>query len=70
MRWAEKQRRMWICDFIAKNGQINRADIMREFEISLPQASNDLTKLRKEFPALLIYNTSKKRYETSEATDD
>lgn len=63
MRWFEKQRRAWICDFIAKNGYINRQDIMREFDISLPQASTDLGKLQKEFPELLTYNTRKKRYE-------
>lgn len=67
MRWAEKQRRTWICDFIAKNGYINRADIMKEFGISLPQASIDLTKLRQEFPHLLNYNTKLKRYEIAAA---
>lgn len=63
MRWAEKQRRTWICDFIAKNEFINRKDIMDYFGISMPQASTDLKKLQSEFPNLLKYNTKTKRYE-------
>lgn len=66
MRWAEKKRREFICDFIAKNRHINRSDIISEFAISAPQASVDLKKLRSEFPELLWYNTKKKRYEVKE----
>jgi hypothetical protein len=66
MRWAEEQRRTWVCDFIAKNGRINRKDIMAEFGISKPQASIDLKKLQEDFPMLLVYNKKAKAYEAGD----
>lgn len=63
MRYFEKKRREWICDFIAKNGRINRSDIMKEFGISLPQATIDLRRLTSEFPQLVIYNHRSRQYE-------
>ena len=62
MRWAEKKRREWICDFIAKNGFIGRAEIMKEFGIGPAQASIDLRKLQQEMPMLLQYDLTKKHY--------
>lgn len=43
-------------------GQINRADIMEKFRVSLPQASNDLTQYRELAPGNLQYDPSSKRY--------
>lgn len=43
-------------------GQVNRADIMEKFRVSLPQASNDLTQYRELAPDNIRYDTSSKRY--------
>lgn len=66
MRWFEEKRREWILAFIARNGRINRKDIMSEFGISSPQASTDLGKLRVQFPDLLVYDFGKKQWRARE----
>lgn len=62
MRWFEKQRMEWL-----KNRQepFNRVDLMAAFDISMPQASNDIQKYLEMFPNTFIYNPKKKRYEVS-----
>jgi len=63
MRWAESQRMAFISRFVSENGHINRSDIMKEFGISMPQASNDFKTYQELHPESLTYNTKKKRYE-------
>lgn len=60
MRWFERQRMEWISK---RRAPFNRADLMKKFQISLPQASNDISKYRAMFPHSLTYNNKLKRYE-------
>lgn len=63
MRWFEQQRQSFIADFVRGKGTLNVKDVMDKFGISKPQASRDIQKFIKEYPNLLTYNTSTKRYE-------
>lgn len=62
MRWFERQRMEWISK---RRAPFNRADLMAAFDISLPQASNDIQTYLKMFPTALSYNMKKKRYEVN-----
>lgn len=63
MRWFEEQRQSFIADFIREKKKLNVKDIMEKFNISKPQASRDIQKFIKEYPNLLEYNLTAKRYE-------
>lgn len=63
MNWAAKQRQIWIAARLHEIGYINRADIMDEFEISIPQASIDLRRFQEANPGVVVYNKQTKRYE-------
>lgn len=62
MNWAVKQRQTFIRERLNETGQINRADIMKEFGISIAQASLDLSRFRIENPKAVTYDFSKKTY--------
>ncbi len=62
MRWFERQRIEWISN---RRKPFNRKDLMDKFDISLPQASNDIQTYLKMFPSALTYNLKKKRYEVN-----
>ena len=47
-------------------GGINRADIMEQFGVSVPQASKDLSLYEEKAPGNLVYDKSEKRYCASE----
>lgn len=63
MRWAEEQRQIFIGDIVRQQGFINRHELINKFGISRPQASRDLQTFIKEYPNLLTYNVTTKRYE-------
>jgi hypothetical protein len=62
MRWAIEQRLCFIEHTLQTAGTINRADIMEQFRVSLPQASTDLGQYNKLAPKNMDYDLSAKRY--------
>jgi len=62
MRWFERQRINWIAK---RKAPFNRQDLIDAFDISMPQASNDIQTYIKMFPMALTYNMKKKRYEVN-----
>lgn len=62
MRWFEKQRIEWIKN---RKEPFNRRDLMDAFDISMPQASNDIQAYLEIFPNSLTYNMNKKIYEVN-----
>jgi hypothetical protein len=62
MRWEVEQRLEFIDFRLYWEGGINRADIMEQFGISMPQASKDLSLYEQKAPGNLAYDKSAKRY--------
>lgn len=65
MRWGVEQRLEFIEFRLLWEGGINRADIMRMFGVSVPQASKDLTLYQERAPGNVEYDKSAKRYVAS-----
>lgn len=61
-RFSVIVRMMWIDDVIEEEGQINRADIMRAFALSAPQASLDLKRYMAANPSRIAYDVRAKTY--------
>ena len=66
MRWGVEQRLEFIEFRLYWEGGINRADIMEQFGVSVPQASKDLSLYEEKAPGNLVYDKSEKRYCASE----
>lgn len=66
MRWGVEKRLEFIEFRLFWEGRINRADIMDQFGVSVPQASKDLTLYEEKAPGNLFYDKSAKRYLASE----
>lgn len=47
---------------LQSTGSLNRADIVRIGEVSIPQASSDINEIKKRFPGLMAYDPSRKCY--------
>lgn len=62
MRWGVEKRLEFIEFRLFWEGGINRADIMDQFGVSVPQASKDLTLYAEKAPGNLAYDKSAKRY--------
>lgn len=62
-RWFRRYRQDWIAEMLRIYGFINREHLIRKFEVSTPQASNDLQQFQAERPGVMTYNASSKRYE-------
>lgn len=62
MRWGLEKRLQFIEFRIYWEGGINRADLIEQFGISVPQASKDLNLYEEKAPGNLAYDKSKKRY--------
>jgi DeoR/GlpR family transcriptional regulator of sugar metabolism len=62
-RWFYRQRQQWIMQMLHVYGFINRGHLMRKFEISTMQASIDLQQFLTNYPGVMAYNKSTKRYE-------
>ena len=65
MRWGVEKRLEFIEFRLYWEGGINRADIVRQFGVSVPQASKDLSVYECRAPGSLCYDTSAKRYGAS-----
>lgn len=61
-RWFKDRRQEFIATTLRQFGQIRRADLMREFDISMPQASQDIAEFLSAEPALVTYDVSAKTY--------
>ncbi len=66
MRWGVEKRLEFIEFRLFWEGGINRADIMDQFGVSVPQASKDLTLYEEKAPGNLAYDKSAKRYRAAE----
>jgi hypothetical protein len=62
MRWGVEKRLEFIEFRLFWEGGINRADIMKTFGVSVPQASKDLSLYEEKAPGNLQYDKRKKRY--------
>lgn len=66
MRWGVEKRLEFIEFRLFWEGGINRADIIDQFGVSVPQASKDLTLYEEKAPGNLRYDKSAKRYRASD----
>ena len=68
-RWFIDRRQEFIAATLRQFGQIRRADIVREFDVSVPQASADIAQYLESNPSGVHYDVSAKCYVIKEATD-
>lgn len=61
-RWFKDRRQEFIAATLRQFGQVRRQDIMREFDVSLPQASTDIQAFLAASPAHARYDVSAKAY--------
>lgn len=66
-RWSVEKRLEFIDFRLFWEGQINRSDIMEQFGVSVPQASNDLSKYQEVAPKNLNYDHREKKYFSSDS---
>ena len=66
MRWGVEKRLEFIEFRLFWEGGINRADILDQFGVSVPQASKDLSLYEEKAPGNLVYDKSAKRYMAAE----
>ena len=66
MRWGVEKRLEFIEFRLFWEDGINRADIVSQFGISVPQASKDLTLYEEKAPGNLRYDKSAKRYRAAD----
>lgn len=62
LRWGAEQRLEFVEFRLFWDGKINRSDLIEQFGVSTPQASNDLTQYRNIAPGNIIYDASAKCY--------
>jgi len=62
MNWFAERRLEWIEETVRIFGFIRIAHIQRKFEISRPQASNDLAEFQRRRPGRIVYDKSAKQY--------
>lgn len=60
--WFKDRRQEFIAATFEKFGQVRRADLMRQFDISLPQASADIAAFLAADPPYVTYDVSAKTY--------
>lgn len=67
MRWFEKQRIEWLSLRFNTVGHANRADLVKQFQVSIPTASKDFATykrlVKKWMMPKIVYNATTKRYE-------
>lgn len=61
-RWSVEQRQAFIEERLFWLGEVNRADLVRRFGVSLGQASTDISRYLAGEPAGVTYDKSAKRY--------
>lgn len=62
-QWAGRERLCFVERCAYWRGVVNRADVMKVFNVSAAQASADLTKYQELNPGALVYQMRRKRYE-------
>ena len=62
LKWGVERRLEFIEFRLFWEGGVNRADIIQMFDVSVPQASKDLTLYQERAPNNAIYDKSAKRY--------
>lgn len=67
LKWGVERRLEFIEFRLFWEGGVNRADIIDMFDVSVPQASKDLTLYQERAPQNAIYDKSAKRYIASES---
>ena len=60
--WFKNRRQEFIATTLRTFGQIRRADLMREFDVSVVQASNDIADFLATEPPYVRYDVSAKAY--------
>lgn len=70
-RWFQDRRQEFIAAQLRQFGQVRRGDLIRQFDISLQQASNDIAKFLESDPPHVRYDVSAKAYvlESEEQSD-
>jgi hypothetical protein len=66
MKWGVERRLEFIEFRLFWEGGVNRADIIEMFDVSVPQASKDLTLYQERAPNNAVYDKSAKRYIASD----
>lgn len=66
LKWGVERRLEFIEFRLFWEGGVNRSDIIEMFDVSVPQASKDLTLYQERAPHNAIYDKSAKRYVASE----
>ena len=66
LKWGVERRLEFIEFRLFWEGGVNRSDIIDVFDVSVPQASKDLTLYQERAPNNAIYDKSAKRYVASE----
>lgn len=61
-RWFANRKQEFIAATLRQFGQVRRADIMREFDVSATQASNDIATFLAADPPYVRYDLSAKVY--------
>lgn len=62
LKWGVERRLEFIEFRLYWNGGVNRSDIIEAFDVSVPQASKDLTLYQERAPHNAVYDKSAKRY--------
>ena len=65
-RWFQDRRQEFIAATLRQFGQIRRADLIRQFGISAPQAANDIAQFMAADPPHVRYDVSAKAYVSDE----
>ena len=65
LRWSVQQRLEFIDLRLFWDGLINRSDLVKQFSISVPQASADLARYQQLAPENIEYDASSKAYQAT-----
>ena len=65
LKWGVERRLEFIEFRLYWEGGVNRSDIIEAFDVSVPQASKDLTLYQERAPHNAVYDKSAKRYVAS-----
>lgn len=66
LKWGVERRLEFIEFRLFWEGGVNRSDIIEMFDVSVPQASKDLTHYQERAPRNAVYDKSAKRYVASD----
>ena len=69
-QWFKSRRQEFIAATLRQFGQIRRADIMRQFEVTAAIASADIAAFLAADPPNVTYDVSAKAYVLKEKVDD